>query len=85
MSKIFATDFILKVTRSKLYIIRISVMVFNVTFNNISDISGGQFYWWMKLEYPEKTTDLPQVTDKTLSHNVVSSTLHEPNLYNCLI
>ena len=25
---------------------------------------GGQFYWWMKLEYPEKTTDLPKVTDK---------------------
>ena len=24
----------------------------------------GQFYWWMKLEYPEKITDLPQVTDK---------------------
>jgi hypothetical protein len=24
---------------------------------------GGQFYWWMKPEYPEKTTDLPQVTD----------------------
>jgi hypothetical protein len=24
---------------------------------------GGQFYWWRKLEYPEKTTDLPQVTD----------------------
>jgi hypothetical protein len=23
-------------------------------------------------EYPEKTTDLSQVTDKTLSHNVVS-------------
>jgi hypothetical protein len=21
-------------------------------------------YWWKKLEYPEKTTDLPQVTDK---------------------
>jgi hypothetical protein len=19
---------------------------------------GGQFYWWRKLEYPEKTTDL---------------------------
>jgi len=23
-----------------------------------------QFYWWRKPEYPEKTTDLPQVTDK---------------------
>jgi hypothetical protein len=22
---------------------------------------GGQFYWWRKLEYPEKTTDLSQV------------------------
>ena len=25
---------------------------------------GGQFYWWRKSEYPEKTTDLSQVTDK---------------------
>jgi hypothetical protein len=24
----------------------------------------GQFYWWRKSEYPEKTTDLSQVTDK---------------------
>ena len=24
---------------------------------------GGQFYWLRKLEYMEKTTDLPQVTD----------------------
>ena len=23
-----------------------------------------QFYWWRKLEYPEKSTDLPRVTDK---------------------
>jgi hypothetical protein len=25
---------------------------------------GGQFYWWRKQKYPEKNTDLPQVTDK---------------------
>jgi hypothetical protein len=25
---------------------------------------GGQFYWWRKPEYLEKTTDLPHVTDK---------------------
>jgi len=33
-------------------------MLFNATFNNISVIS------WRKLEYPEKSTDLLQVTDK---------------------
>ena len=25
---------------------------------------GGQFYWWRKLEYPEKTTQVLQATDK---------------------
>jgi hypothetical protein len=25
---------------------------------------GGQFCWWRKPEYPEKTTDLSEVTDK---------------------
>jgi hypothetical protein len=25
---------------------------------------GGQFYWWRKLEYPEKTSDLPLDTGK---------------------
>ena len=38
---------------------RFRFMMFNATFNNISVIS-----WWRKLEYPEKTTDLSQVTDK---------------------
>jgi hypothetical protein len=39
-------------------------MVFNTTFNTISVILGGQFYWWKKPEYPEKTTDLQEVTNK---------------------
>jgi hypothetical protein len=30
----------------------------NATFNNISAISWLSFYWWRKLAYPEKTTDL---------------------------
>ena len=25
---------------------------------------GGQFNWWRKPKYPEKTTDLSQITDK---------------------
>jgi hypothetical protein len=46
-------------------------MVFNATLNSISVIyRGGQFYWWRKPEYLEKTTD----TDKLLSHDVISST-----------
>jgi hypothetical protein len=52
---------------------RVTVVVFNVTLNNISAISWRQFYWQRKPEYPEKTNDLWQVTN-TLSHNVVSST-----------
>ena len=40
-------------------------MVFNAIFNYISVIyRDGQLYWWRTPEYPEKTTDLPQVTDK---------------------
>jgi hypothetical protein len=34
-------------------------MVLNATFNNMSVVS-----WWRKPEYPEKTTDIPKVTDK---------------------
>ena len=48
-------------------------MVLNATFTNISVISWWSFLLVDENKEPEKTTDLPQVTDK-LYHNVVSST-----------
>jgi len=35
---------------------------------------GRQFYWWRKLEYPEKNHRSTASYSQTLSHNVVSST-----------
>ena len=55
-------------------------MVFNTTFNNICVILWGTVYWWKKLEYPEKTTNLPQVTDKLyhiILHQVLTETFEE--------
>jgi len=37
-------------------------MVFKTTFNIFELFREGQFYWWRKPEYLEKTTDLPQIT-----------------------
>jgi hypothetical protein len=39
-------------------------MVFNTTINNISIISWRQFELMEETDYPEKTTDLSQVTNK---------------------
>ena len=44
--------------------VRLTAMVFKATFNNISVIAWGSVYWWRKPEYPENTSDLPQVTDE---------------------
>jgi hypothetical protein len=44
--------------------VNVMVMVFNPTFINYQLYRGCQLYWLRKLEYPEKATDLPQVTDK---------------------
>ena len=39
---------------------------------------GGKFYWWKKPEYPKKTTDLTQVTDK---HKDVVLSTEEKQFY----
>jgi hypothetical protein len=43
-------------------------MVFNATVFQV--YGGGQFYWWMKREYPDKTINL-QVTDKLFENNSI--------------
>ena len=49
-------------------------MRFNLLSTLFQLYRGCQSYWWRTPEYPEKTIDLPQVTDKLLSHSLVSST-----------
>jgi hypothetical protein len=45
-------------------LVKVWSMVFNVTFNNISAISWRSILLMEETEYPEKTTDQLQVTDK---------------------
>jgi hypothetical protein len=49
-------------------------MVFNTIQQYFSYIVAVSFIGGGNTSTSEKTTDLPQVTDKHLSHNVVSST-----------
>ena len=53
-----------------LYMYRVTLTVFNATFNNISVISIGRFYWWRK---PHCAVPR-EIHWQTLSHYVVSST-----------
>jgi len=52
----------------------IRVRVFNATFSKISVISWQSNYWWRKLEYLQKTTDLSQLIDK-LYHTEIKNVL----------
>ena len=49
-------------------------MVINATFTNISVISWWSFLLVEEIRVSREIHDLSQVTDKTLSHNVVLST-----------
>jgi hypothetical protein len=44
-----------------------------------------QFYWWRKLEYPEKTTDLPLVTDFSLQYGIKAKFQQDVDMWFSII
>ena len=52
-------------------------MMFNATIFRL--YRGGQFYWWRKPEYPDKTTILSQVTDKLYHVHLAMSRVRTHN------
>ena len=60
----------------------VCLMVFNATFNNILVISLRSVLLMEESGGPEKTTNLSQVTDKLLSHNVVHLALIEIRIHS---
>ena len=54
----------------------VRVMVFNSTFNNISVISWGLVLLVEEIGVPEKSTDMPQVTDNFIAHCCIDYRVH---------
>ena len=57
------------------------VVMFSTTFDNSSVVSWMSVNWWRRLEYPEKSTDQPQVADRlyTYAHLYIYIYVH---MYN---
>ena len=56
--------------------VRVRVMVLNATFKIFQLCRGGQFYWWRKHEWLEKTIDLSQVTLSQMLNRVYFATMN---------
>ena len=60
--------------------IRVMVMVFNATFNNISVVYRGCHVDCWRKQDPEKTTDLPEDTDKYYHNLYIYLYSHKANV-----